>query len=296
MSECCGDKTTIDTSIPATVIILAYNTPDLLLRCLRSFYDGIHSRGWQIIVVDNGSDEDIRPLTAGRFDAVEVIRSECNLGFAAGNNLGLRRAKGDFVILINSDVIARAETLESLVSSLSEVRQAAAMSPGLLAADGSPQAFAFGLGASPGYLIRRGVCSILGFGALHDWSIEELMEVEWVSAACLCVRRNVVQQIGELDERFPLYFEDTDWCMRMRAAGWKVLYNPQLTVIHLGGATEPHRSVQRQDLYYRSLVLFCGKHYGRLWQYLIRALLLPYRGLIALRSLILGNTRKIDIS
>lgn len=286
MREFRGNKTNSDTSVPATVIVLVYNTPDLLLQCLQSFYNASRTQGWQIIVVDNGSDEDMRPIIGEKFDGVEVIRSERNLGFAAGNNLGLRMAKGEFVILMNSDVIAQAEILESLAKALQREPQVGAMSPGLLTAQGKPQAFAFGAEASPGYLIRRGMRSLLGFSPLHDWSTKEPLEVEWVSAACLCVRRKAIQGIGVFDERFPLYFEDADWCMRMRAAGWKVVYNPHLQVVHLGGASQPRGPVNREELYYHSLVLFCEKHYGRGWKFLLRALLVVYRMLAKFRSLV----------
>ncbi|MBN1569018.1 MAG: glycosyltransferase family 2 protein [Acidobacteria bacterium] len=285
--------TRVDADVPATVIVLVYNTPDLLFQCLKSFYDGVHGLGWQVIVVDNGSDEDVCSTVKAQFDGIEVIRSKRNLGFAAGNNLGLRAAKGEFVILMNSDVLALAEVLESLANSLGRQSQAAAMSPGLLTAQGNPQMFAFGAEPSPVYLIRRGIRSILGSGSLHDWFADEPLEVEWVSAACLCVRRSVILEIGELDERFSLYFEDTDWCMRMRAAGWKVIYNPRLHVTHLGGASQADGSAQRQDLYYRSLLLFCGKHYGRCWKLLVRLLLIVYRALKAIRSRIPGNYRKM---
>jgi N-acetylglucosaminyl-diphospho-decaprenol L-rhamnosyltransferase len=291
MQEFCAHKPDHYSKVPATVIVLVHNTPDLLLQCLHGFYDICRTKEWQIIVVDNGSDEDAGSTIRGRFDDVEVIRSEQNRGFAAGNNLGLRAANGEFVILMNSDVIARADMLESLVESLRCEPQIGAMSPGLLTAKGEPQAFAFGTEASPSYMIRRGIRATLGFGPVHDWSMKKPLEVDWVSAACLCVRRNIFEEIGGLDERFPLYFEDVDWCMRMRAAGWKVVYNPCLQVTHFGGASLPNGPSNRQELYYDSLLLFCEKHYGRIWQLLIRALLVVYRMLTHFRSAVVRKTR-----
>jgi N-acetylglucosaminyl-diphospho-decaprenol L-rhamnosyltransferase len=273
-----------DASVPVTVIILAHNTPDLLQQCLQNIYAQCHSQRWQIIVVDNGSEENISRVLSGKFSRVEVIRSERNLGFAAGNNLGLRRAKGDFVILMNSDVIAQPETLGALVASLQKEPRAGAMSPGLVTAQWEPQAFAFGSDPSPGYLIRRGIRFLLRLGPLHDWAAKNSIEVDWVSAACICVRAKVIEEVGELDERFPLYFEDTDWCLRMRRAGWKIIYNPRLKIIHLGGASLPaHEPSRRQDLYYQSLLLFCEKHYGRCWQLFLRILLAGYR-FLAIRN------------
>jgi N-acetylglucosaminyl-diphospho-decaprenol L-rhamnosyltransferase len=271
-------NTTSDPGVPATVIVLVHNTPELLLQCLQSFCELCRTRQWQIIVVDNGSEEDVASIVSGRFPGVEVIRSERNLGFAAGNNIGLRSAKGEFIILMNSDVISRPETLEALVASIQKEPRTAAMSPGLLTAQGDPQAFAFGSDPSPRYLIRRGMRALLRLGPLHDWSVSEPIEVDWVSAACICVRAEVIKAVGELDEYYPLYFEDSDWCLRMRTAGWKVVYNPRLKIIHLGGASQPEDGpAGRQDLYYRSLMYYCEKHYGRGCKFLLRILLAGYR-------------------
>jgi GT2 family glycosyltransferase len=244
---------------------------------LRGFSESLRNKGWQIIVVDNGSDKDVRPIVEEKFHGVDVIRSERNLGFAAGNNLGLHAAKGECIVLVNSDVLASGETLESLVGLLQSDSKLGAMSPGLLTAQGEPQAFAFGGAMSPFYLIRRGIRSVLGLGPLHNWAAKEPLNVEWVSAACVCIRRKTIEEVGELDERFPLYFEDVDWCTRMRASGWKIVYNPRLKVIHLGGASHPAGTVNRQDLYYRSLLLFYEKHYGRCWKFMIGAFLTVYR-------------------
>ena len=128
-------------STPATVIILVHNTPDLLVQCLQGFCDSCSAMGWQIIVVDNGSEEEISTVIEGRFGGVDVIRNERNLGFAGGNNVGLSRAKGEFAILMNSDVIANADTLVSLIEAMQADSRIGAMSPGLLTAEGKPQAF-----------------------------------------------------------------------------------------------------------------------------------------------------------
>jgi N-acetylglucosaminyl-diphospho-decaprenol L-rhamnosyltransferase len=278
MQAHCGSITNSDPGVPVTVVILVYNTPDLLVQCLQNFCERCRMLGWQIIVVDNGSAEDVSGLIGEKFGGVEVIRSESNLGFAAGNNLGLRSAKGEFVILMNSDVIAQPDTLGALVASLQKELGTGAMSPGLLTARGEPQAFSFGSAPSPGYLIRRGMRYLFRLGPLHNWATEEPIEVDWVSAACICVRAKVINEIGGLDERFPLYFEDSDWCLRMRAAGWKVVYNPRLQIIHLGGASQPRSgSSGRRDLYYQSLLIFCEKHYGRGWKVFLRFLLAGYR-------------------
>jgi N-acetylglucosaminyl-diphospho-decaprenol L-rhamnosyltransferase len=279
---------------PVTVIILVYNTPDLLIECLQGFYNSVRAAGWQVLVIDNGSDKDIRPLIHDKFDGVDVIRSERNLGFSGGNNLGLGRAQGEFLILMNSDVAARPEMLQGLVEELRKNPRVGAMSPGLRTAAGEPQAYAFGNAVTPCYLIRRGIRRILGLGSIHNWATKEPIDVDWVSAACICVRRSVIEEVGNLDERFPLYFEDADWGMRMRAAGWRVVYNPLLQVTHLGGASQQGGRAKSKNLYYRSLLLFCEKHYGAGWKFILRTLLSLYQLLARSKQMILDILRPAE--
>ena len=99
-------------------------------------------------------------------------------------------------------------------------------------------------------------------GYLHDWEIAEPQQVDWVSGACLVARREAVQQVGGLDEQMFMYFEDNDWCRRMRLAGWQVWYNPSAEVTHIGGASL-NQNPEARAAYYRSLAYFYRKHYGQ---------------------------------
>jgi hypothetical protein len=265
---------------PASVLILTYNTRELVLRCLESFCAEVLRDGWQVIVVDNGSTDGTAPAIAERFPDVEVVRSEENLGYAAGNNRGLQRAIGHCVILLNSDVIASPSALRALCRYLEAHPRVGAVSAGLRAADGRPQAFAYGGDPTPVYLLRRGLHRLLGKGPLHSWDVSEPIEVDWVSGACLAVRHAVIEQVGFLDERFFLYFEDNDWCLRMRQAGWRVVYDPSVTVTHLGGASEPQRFAANR-IYYDSMVAFYRKHYGPLCSLVLRLPLTVYITLLS---------------
>ncbi|MBC7227529.1 MAG: glycosyltransferase family 2 protein, partial [Thermoflexales bacterium] len=257
------------TSLLLTLVVLTHNTCNLVLQCLEQFYDYALQRGWQVIVVDNGSTDDTAQVVPGKFPEAEFIRSERNLGFAGGINLGLQRARGKVIVLMNSDVLASGETLQKAAETLLSEPGVGALSPLLRTPDGRPQPFAFGDDQTPWYLFRRGLKALLGLGSMHRWDVEEPLEVDWVSGACMFVRREVVEQIGLLDEQFFLYFEDNDWCLRMRKAGWRVLYDPRFEVIHLGGASLPQRH-QASQIYYQSLIRFTAKHRGPLQAGLIR--------------------------
>ena len=152
-----------------------------------------------------------------------------------------------------------------------------ACSPRLLRPDGSPQPYAFGDDPTLGYLLRRGVSRWLFRRPLHDWDTGAVLEVGWVSGACLVARRQAIEQAGGLDERIFMYFEDSDWCRRMRLAGWKVCYVPAVEITHIGGASVSQNPAARAA-YYDSLVYFYGKHYGRVPQALLRLVLALYRG------------------
>lgn len=267
---------------PASIIVLSYNTRDLTLTCLEQFTPGALSAGWQVIVVDNGSQDDTASVVSRTFPQVEVVRSQENRGFAAGNNLGLRRAEGKAIVLMNSDVLASFAVLAALLRFLDQHPQVGALSPQLRTRTGAPQAFAYGYDPKPGYLLRRGLRRLLGRSALHDWAVTSPIEVDWVSGACMCVRRAAIEQVGLLDEHFFLYFEDNDWCLRMRKAGWKVMYVPTLAVVHLGGQSEPERHIASRH-YRDSLRYFYQKHYGPPATWFVSAALWGYNTLLRLR-------------
>ncbi len=261
---------------PVSIIVLSYNTRELALDCLGRFAVAAGESGWQVILVDNGSSDGTANVVQHDFPSVEVIQSGTNRGYAAGNNLGLHRATGRTVIMLNSDVQVGVEQLTALVTYLKAQPGVGMVSAGLRTPNGAPQAYAYGGEPTPSYLLRRGIRRILARKPLNDWAVTTPQDVDWVSGACLAVSRPALAEVGLLDERFFLYFEDVDWCLRMREAGWRVVYQPQITVTHLGGASEPGRS-EASRYYYDSLVAFYRKHYGPLWAATVMLLVKAYR-------------------
>ena len=246
---------------PVSIILLNYNTRDLTLASLARLVPVASRLGWQVIVVDNASTDGSADAVAAAFPTVTLLRLTENRGYAAGNNRGLEVATGKAVILLNSDVLVGVAELQALVDYLDTNPEVGAVSAGLRTATGEAQAFAFGDDPSPFYLLRRGLGRLFRLPALHNWAVTEALAVDWVSGACLCVRREVIEQIGGLDETFFLYFEDVDWCKRMRLVGWRVVYNPLVQVIHLGGQSQPARWVANRH-YSESLRYFFHKYYG----------------------------------
>lgn len=244
-----------------SIIIVTWNVRELLRTCLLALPAASAGLRTEVIAVDNGSTDGSPEMLAGEFPHVRLVRNAENAGFARANNQGLAHAAGRYVVLLNSDTEPLPESLTGMVQFMDAHPKAGAASPRLVRPDGAPQPYAYGEDPSPIYLLRR-LLAHLRRGYLHDWGAAAPLQAGWVSGACLVARRAAVEQVGGLDERIFMYFEDNDWCRRMRREGWQVWYNPQAEVMHVGGASLA-QNPRARALYYDSLVYFYRKHYGR---------------------------------
>jgi GT2 family glycosyltransferase len=274
-----------------SVVTVNWNTRDLLHNCLasiasdpglslqaqRSANDG---QRVEIIVVDNASADGSAEMVRAEYPEVELIVNAQNVGFARANNQGIRASQGQYIVLLNSDTVVPSGALAALAAFLEAHPEAGAIGPRLVWSDGTPQPYAFGGDPTLAYLARRGLNRILFHRYLHDWSTGAPRKVDWVAGTCLMIRREVLDRAGLLDERIFLYFEDNDWCLRMREAGWQVYYNPQVEIVHLGGQSAAKNPAARRA-YYDSLQYFYRKHYGPLALGVLRLCLPFYR--LALR-------------
>ncbi len=265
-----------------SIIIVSYNTRELLQACLTSVLQDSQTcerLDVQTLVVDNASADGSAEMVAQAFPGIRLIRNTENAGFARANNQGLAASSGRYVVLLNSDTEPQPGALAQMIRFMDAHPQAGAASPRLVRPDGTPQPYAFGCDPTPGYLLRRAVNQSLFHRPLHDWAVAESISVEWVSGACLVARRAAVDQVGGLDEAIFMYFEDNDWCRRMRLAGWQVWYVPAAAITHIGGASV-NRNPRVRAAYYDSLAYFYRKHYGAF----ARAALLPVLALYRLAA------------
>src|SRR5262245_29255542 len=258
-----------------SIVIVNWNTSALLVDCLTSLRDSPLWPELDVIVVDNASTDDSRQRVREHFAEVRLIENRDNVGFARANNQALRVARGRYQMLLNSDTRVPPETLPGLVAFMDAHPEAGACGPRLVLPDGTPQAYAFGGDPTLGYLLARGFHRLAFDRPLHDWAAPETAAVDWVSGACLLARREAIEQVGDLDENIFMYFEDNDWCLRIRQAGWKIYEYPAVRVIHLGGQSLK-RNPAAQSAYGTSLRYFFRKHYSRLDQLCLRALLPLY--------------------
>ncbi len=258
-----------------SICILSWNTRQLLSDCLQSIYADADSAIWQVIVVDNDSQDDSADMVERDFPQVELIRSEQNLGFAGGNNLAMTRAVAPALLLLNSDTRVHAGALSRMLETLDADERIGAVGPRLEKGDGTLELScgrAPGLGAEIVHkLLLHRVFPYFRFGRWHHW---EQRNVGWVTGACLMVRRKVFEQVGGLDDRIFMCFEDLEWCMRLRSAGWQILYEPASTVIHLEGRSISQRFGEMLVISQQSLYYLFDKHFGPLRLHTLRLLTL----------------------
>jgi N-acetylglucosaminyl-diphospho-decaprenol L-rhamnosyltransferase len=220
-----------------SVVVVTYNSIAYLERCLRSV------AGYQLVVVDHGSTDGTLELVRTRFPEARLIEQE-NRGFGAGMNTGMRAAGGDHFLLLNADAWVLGDGVEKLRAFADEHPRAAVVGPRLLNLDGSLQPSVRGFPtlwrlATEYFFLRklapRSRLFNAFFGAGFDHATAR--EVEWLSAACLLVRREAVDEVGYFDEGYFLFSEEVDWCWRFREAGWKVLFFPGAEVMHVFSAS-----------------------------------------------------------
>ncbi|MGB2953967.1 MAG: glycosyltransferase family 2 protein [Gaiellaceae bacterium] len=263
-----------------SAVVVTYNAMPWVERCLESV------RGFDVIVVDHGSTDGTLDLVRERFPEARLVEQE-NRGLAAGWNTGIRATSGRYVLILNADAWAVGDAVERLTRFADDHPDAAVVAPKLLNPDGSLQRSVRGFPTlwrlATEYLFLRKLAPhsrlLNGFYA-GDFDHDSVREAEFVMGAALLARREAIDAVGLLDEHFFLFSEETDWCFRFHAAGWKVLFFPGAEVVHVGGASHGGRMFKENV---RGNLRFLAKHRGRreaerarrllLWSLRLRGLL-----------------------
>lgn len=258
------------------IVILNYKTPDLVVDCLQSLQDQIVP-GIAVVVVDNASNDGSAEKIDAEIEArqwqdwARVLRSPVNGGFAAGNNLGIRAVEAEAHILLNSDTIVRPGAIAELLRAMDLHPEAGLIGPGFVDRDGSRDLSTFRMIRPLSEFVRSAatgpITRLLPKHDIHFRTADSVAEPDWIGFAGVLIRREVIAQVGLLDEGFFMYFEDTDYCRRVRNAGWTILYWPKATVVHLlGGSSEFSSESGLRDraprYFYASRSRYFAKHYG----------------------------------
>ncbi len=222
-----------------SIVIVHHGTPDLLASCLRSIADSPLRVPHEVLVLDNASDP---PLPAGfeaRWPALRLVRNRQNIGYSRAVNQGVRLARGDLLLILNPDIEVRGDAIGEMVRFMDATPEAGIVGSRLLNADGSVQFSCRTFYDWRTLLWRRTPLgrlfprsAIVRRHLMADWDHASVREVDWLIGACLLVRRQAIDRVGLMDERFFMYFEDVDWCYRMRQAGCKVFYLPSAEMMH----------------------------------------------------------------
>lgn len=262
--------------IDLSVVVLSWNTRELTLACLAALEaEGLASPGAppgpdglraETILVDNGSDDGTAASARARFRGVETIALTGNLGFAAGNNVGLARARGRVLVLLNSDVTPTRDALVRCVRHLDANPEVGVVGVQLLHPDGRLQNSVHGFPRLLTELVPRFVLETLLPARFPSKRVRHAgpVEVDAVLGACLALRREVLERVGGLPEEYFLFLEETDWCWSIRAAGWRVVQLPDVRLVHLSGASSKKKVPGRTRIeYHRALYRFFRRHRSR---------------------------------
>jgi hypothetical protein len=260
-----------------SIIIVSYNACAELEACLASLVAQPPSVDHEIVVVDNASIDGTPAAIRERWPGVRLIEAGANIGFARANNMGIRQTFGELVLLLNGDTIVAPGALDALVSVLDQRADVAVVGPRLVDANGRAE-LSFGPMIAPfAELWQKTLVggNARGFGpavAYVKRATAREREVDWVSGACLLVRRADAEEAGLLDERYFMYAEDVDFCAAIRARGRKVLFTPIARVVHLRGRSVASAPRATEVAYRRSQLAFYAKHHPA-WTPLLRAYL-----------------------
>ncbi|MFD2614071.1 glycosyltransferase family 2 protein [Paenibacillus gansuensis] len=280
-----------------SVIIVNYNTAELTVDCIASVLKSRMDSEYEIILVDNASSDGTVARVREQFPQVRVIVNEDNLGFAKANNIGIKVAQGEHILLLNSDTLVETNTLDYMAKFMDENPKVGAAGCKVLLPDGrldkackrgfpTPSAsfyYAFGF-AKLFPKVKRFNQYQLGY-----LSPDEKYPVDCLVGAFMMVRRETINQVGLLDEEFFMYGEDIDWCYRMKQAGWEIYYNPAVKILHLKGASSRKKPKKIIYEFHRAMILFHRKHYKNKYPALVNGLVYAGVGTKYLMSLMLNR-------
>jgi len=248
-----------------SIIIVNWNTRDLLAQCLSSVFANPPAAEFTVWVVDNASDDGSPQMVKERFPQIRLIQNQENAGFARANNQAIRQSEGRYVLLPNSDTEVELGALTTLVDFLEQHPEVGAVGPHTLNPDGTLQTSCY-----PAPTLSRELWRLFHLDALYpygvyrmnDWDLGKPREVDVLLGACLLVRHAVLDQVGLLDEEYFMYSEEVDFCYRIQRAGWKLQWVPQVQIIHYGGQSTQQVAAEMFLQLYQGKLRYFRKHYG----------------------------------
>ena len=223
-----------------SIIILNYKMKGLVKNCIKAILESEFNQPYEIIVVDNNSGDGIEQMLNERFPSVRFIQTGANLGMGVGNNAGIRIAAGKYILILNPDIFVFKDSLQKLYDFIRERSDVGLLAPRLLNPDKTLQYTCYRWHKFFTPVLRRTVFGKFGWAKkeldrflMRDSDHATTREVDWIQGSCLLIPKKVIDEVGAFDDRFFMYFEDTDLCRRIKNAGYKNVYLAEAEVIHL---------------------------------------------------------------
>lgn len=260
------------------VVILNYRRAALTIDCVKSLAPEMADHpDWHVVLIDNGSDDESGDVLEQAVrennwdDWLTFVRSKDNTGFAGGNNIGFRTVEAEYYLLLNSDARVRHCAISTLLAEADAHPEAGLLGPELQDPDGTPQISCFRYRTPISEMLQAAGTGVID-SIFRNWVVaippeEAHQRLQWVSFACILIRRGVIEQIGDMDDGYFMYFEDIDFARRARKAGWQVRYVPKANVVHLRGGTSSVKSAIKErkripKYYYEARSRYFAKFYG----------------------------------
>ncbi len=257
--------------LDVSIIIVNWNTRDVLRDCLQSIQDSAGRVAYEIIVVDNASSDGSADTVAREFPGVRLIQNPKNVGFAAANNQGITVAGGRYVLLLNSDTVVLDGAIAAAVRFADAHPRAGIVGCHTRGPTGNLQYNCYLFPSLLNLALSLTQLQTLfwhhrffGRSRFGWWDYKSVREVDAIAGCFMLARKAAVDQVGPMCEDYFMYSEDTDWCWRFHRAGWKVLYTPDATIRHLGRCSSSQAAMEMRLLERRSLLIFLEKKSGKL--------------------------------
>lgn len=283
------------------VVVINYRTPGLIRDCLAALAPDLEALDAQVVVVDNFSNDGSADEIAAWLNdgqgwkaRCHLIRSKTNSGFSGGNNQGIARLDADYCLLLNSDAIARPGALRALLAAAAREQGAGVIAPRLEDPDGAPQVSCFRFHSPLSEFLaaaQTGPLDALFRSAVVPVAVaDHAIDCDWVSFACVLIRRAAIEAAGSMDEGYFMYFEDADYCATVRRKGFRVVYEPSARVVHLRGGTAPVKALMKAKkrppaYYYAARTRYFRKRHGPMGPAAANLMWLAGRGVARIRAL-----------
>ncbi len=286
-----------------SIIIVNYNTGELIKQTLASIYKYNYDFEYEVIVIDNASSDGSQEIIKRDYNRVILLENDVNAGFAAASNTGIRRAKGRYILLLNPDTLIYESTLKVMLAFMDNNPRVGAAGCKVVLPDGKldracKRSFPTPLNALFNLLkLDRLFPGSKIFGAYNLTYRDEnkTQEVDALVGAFMLIKREVIAEAGLLDEDFFLYGEDLDWCYRIKKAGWKIVYYPETEIMHIKGGSSRNKDNKTIREFYRSMYLYYNKHYKNKYSLLTKCIVYCGIWLKMNVSLLINTVRKIAI-